>query len=1143
MGFKTFAITSGLIVITLLFSGEVAFANQSNIDTAEANVKKTKAAPWVIDNTIPSTPESRLTAVSNGILYKLSDRQIKWLPDGFEFYSRYVYQVTDRSGLEFASKLSQGFDPEDTELAFNFIRITRDGKTADRLPNADITILRQEEELDTDIIDGNLTALIVLDDVRKGDIIDYAVSGRVKYKLWPGEFFDTITLGWSVPVGESRYKLIWPKDRHLNTKNFLTDIEPEITEEENNRTYSWTVSDPNPIPAEEGTPAWVYSWPTVSLSTMNKWEDIQSWAEPYYKISSELPDNFKQQLKTIRKKWPAPKDQMTEALRLVQKEIRYVGIEIGLGSHVPRPPEEVLRRGYGDCKDKSMLLVAALKNLNIKAWPALVNYNMGPGLPQELPSPFAFNHAIVKVKIKNEVFWLDPTLSYQGGRGSNIEQPAYDYGLPIGGKKNGLEKIETIAPTSPTLYAQENFLIPEEGNSGLDLEIITTYRGYEADSERRLIASQSLEEYQRSYLNYYNGTFNGIDIKSPISIDDDIDKNVIIIKGAFFLSQEQAEKLEIKKEISLNAWAVNGLFYQPSQTSRRTELLMPYLTNRAHQITITLPGHRPLGIAPTIEKIDSGFFKRTFMANKETLKIDFQVVNNSSSISANESIKAIKLSEKINENANLNFHVDQVQQSLSGIFKIKQDTITPYEDQITESFLLFNDKKLYESLKILNGLEKEVTEKNRLRGLIQTMRGEVLISLNRKTSGIIALEEALPLYRDLPTTYFLMAGIYRQKNEPEKESSVLTLLAQEHPNSASGIRSKSLYELNIKLSENDKDGLFDELALKLAKANYKSSEDDEWIYERAIKSLDFENPQDSIDEAKPYIEKIISPYSLLKLMTNKKYKKLWPLIEDYAGKDLSVAINRNIEITKTEFHNDRKNYIKIAAYVDALHTSGRMVDAIKTAKPYIEDWDSIEAEGKDAFWLVNSYAYLLNDIGKHDEAINILNRITSLPISDFPDSINMRINQSIILIGQGKYKEALEFTKTINREYASEYGQMFIDLSRSCALYKLNKKEESKAIINNMSKIKNKNIAAYSRALACTQNDDLFESTIIDRLNNPTQRSSAIPLFISKKRLKKSGDLNLEEEDYYNKMLSKTSIKEAFDKYGRIIKVDKNYVK
>ena len=57
----------------------------------------------------------------------------------------------------------------------------------------------------------------------------------------------------------------------------------------------------------------------------------------------------------------------------LHREVRYTGVEFGAARLIPEFPAETLRRKFGDCKDKSTLLVAALRASGIDAYLALLS--------------------------------------------------------------------------------------------------------------------------------------------------------------------------------------------------------------------------------------------------------------------------------------------------------------------------------------------------------------------------------------------------------------------------------------------------------------------------------------------------------------------------------------------------------------------------------------------------------------------------------------------------------------------------------------------------------------------------------------------------------------------------------------------------
>ena len=81
----------------------------------------------------------------------------------------------------------------------------------------------------------------------------------------------------------------------------------------------------------------------------------------------------------------------------MQRNIRYVGIEIGIGGLQPHTAEDVFRNRYGDCKDKATLLRAMLESVGIHSTWVLVDTRRGFVDPK-IPSVDG-NHAIAAIEI------------------------------------------------------------------------------------------------------------------------------------------------------------------------------------------------------------------------------------------------------------------------------------------------------------------------------------------------------------------------------------------------------------------------------------------------------------------------------------------------------------------------------------------------------------------------------------------------------------------------------------------------------------------------------------------------------------------------------------------------------------------------
>ncbi|HVT60598.1 MAG TPA: DUF3857 domain-containing protein [Thermoanaerobaculia bacterium] len=152
--------------------------------------------------------------------------------------------------------------------------------------------------------------------------------------------------------------------------------------------------------------------PYVAFSTGSSWADI---ARHYSDIVDETIRGAKLEelLRSAQLTGDStsPASQLEVMNRLLERlgEIRYTGVELGQGGIIPRTPGETLRRKFGDCKDKAVLLIAALRALDIPAYVALLNAGEDQqDIEESLPGFGDFNHAIVVVPSSPPI-WIDPT--------------------------------------------------------------------------------------------------------------------------------------------------------------------------------------------------------------------------------------------------------------------------------------------------------------------------------------------------------------------------------------------------------------------------------------------------------------------------------------------------------------------------------------------------------------------------------------------------------------------------------------------------------------------------------------------------------------------------------------------------------------
>ena len=73
---------------------------------AEEAEIKAPAPDWVVEQPISNMPDDRANSIRDGIGFLLTDTQKKWDGDGYDYYDRMVYEITERTGLEAAARIT-----------------------------------------------------------------------------------------------------------------------------------------------------------------------------------------------------------------------------------------------------------------------------------------------------------------------------------------------------------------------------------------------------------------------------------------------------------------------------------------------------------------------------------------------------------------------------------------------------------------------------------------------------------------------------------------------------------------------------------------------------------------------------------------------------------------------------------------------------------------------------------------------------------------------------------------------------------------------------------------------------------------------------------------------------------------------------
>ena len=176
--------------------------------------------------------------------------------------------------------------------------------------------------------------------------------------------------------------------------------------------HSFTAEQMPPLTPEPGMPNQKDTLARVSVSTLKDWGPYVSWEKALLSDIAGDSDEIKDLARKLTKDATTPKEKLDRLWAYVAEEVRYQQeYETTIAGVKPHPPRVVLERGYGDCKDKALLMQYLAKSVGIDLRFALLKTTPFGRVEKNIPNQ-QFNHAINYVPAQSgfeQGFFLDST--------------------------------------------------------------------------------------------------------------------------------------------------------------------------------------------------------------------------------------------------------------------------------------------------------------------------------------------------------------------------------------------------------------------------------------------------------------------------------------------------------------------------------------------------------------------------------------------------------------------------------------------------------------------------------------------------------------------------------------------------------------
>lgn len=228
--------------------------------------------------------------------------------------------------------------------------------------------------------------------------------------------YNVIAYGEAVEKSAFTVRVLKELDIRYREENI--ELKPIVTEDGKYKQYQWAVSNLKSLEFEEG--AALYKSPSINIAPnkfsfygnegdLTSWKKFGEWLGNLYNGLDELPQERKDFFINLVKNASTDREKAKIIYEYLQKNFRYVSIQLGIGGLKPFSADFTDKKKYGDCKGLSNYMKAALKAVGINGYVAIINsyYNSEPVDP--IFPKFGFNHVILCIPQQKDSIWLECT--------------------------------------------------------------------------------------------------------------------------------------------------------------------------------------------------------------------------------------------------------------------------------------------------------------------------------------------------------------------------------------------------------------------------------------------------------------------------------------------------------------------------------------------------------------------------------------------------------------------------------------------------------------------------------------------------------------------------------------------------------------
>ena len=341
--------------------------------------------------------------------------------------------------------------------------------------------------------------------------------------------------GFLVSTEKSKYKVVFesPELKPVVREKNLEGLNVSKNETSNSLTY--LADNIDAVKKESLAPGFKRISPKIMVRMENfhyegfnakvkDWKEMGKWT--YTKLlqgRNQLPEPTKTKARSLVQGVTDDLEKAKIIYDYVQKNTRYISVQVGIGGLQPISAIEVDRLKYGDCKGLTNYTQALLEAVGVKSYYTVVEAGAAKvDLEDEFADLAQGNHIILAIPYGEEYYWLDCTSQVHpfGFVGDFTDDRTVLVIKPEGG-----ELMRTPAYLNEKNYQKTEATYALNGEGAIQGSVLMYTKGTQYDN-RFYLGENTADEIDKHYKNYWDNINN----LKLISYQFENDKEDVVFK-------------------------------------------------------------------------------------------------------------------------------------------------------------------------------------------------------------------------------------------------------------------------------------------------------------------------------------------------------------------------------------------------------------------------------------------------------------------------------------------------------------------------------------------------------------------------------------------------------------------------------------